>query len=490
MRRRARRLGAIGAVAAIVGLWPAAPAVAHPLGNFTVNVYGGVVVQPDAIVVDYVVDMAEIPAFRERRQIDRNLDDRVDEGESLAYGDAECATLADGLRVRVDGTPVPLHSTGVHALTFPAGTGGLTTLRLGCRLRGVIGTIEHGVALAYTDRNFPDALGWREITATGDRTTLTASDVPEVSVSDRLADYPVNELPLDVRRATASVSPGGPALASIPGPGVETEASSSIGDRDGGLLASLIGREDISPPLVAAMVLIALGFGAVHALGPGHGKTLIAGYLVGAGGSVRHAVGVGAAVSVMHTASVLTLGALVLSAERLFAPERIYPVLGLASGAIALVLGASLLVDRTRAIVHGKGRTHAHPHGHRRDDGHRHDHGSRHDHAHLGPEDRPLSRRGSFALAFSGGILPSPSALLVLLASVSLGRTALGLTLIAAFSLGLAGALIGVGVISLKARDAAERRLASGVVRFLPVASAAAITAMGLFLAVRGATQL
>jgi len=484
VRRWVRRLGVVGAVAAIVGLWPATPAVAHPLGNFTVNVYGGIVVQPDAIVVDYVVDMAEIPAFRERREIDRNLDDRVDAGESLAYRDATCAELADGLRVHVDGAAVPMDPTGSHALAFPAGIGGLTTLRLACRLRGTIDTIGGEVALDYTDLNFPDALGWREVTAIGDRMTIASTDVPEASVSDRLTDYPRNRLPLDVRHATVAVTPGGPALPSLPGPGVDIDSSSSIGDRDGGPLASLIGREEITPALVATMIAIALGIGALHALGPGHGKTLIAGYLVGAGGSARHAIGVGAAVSLMHTASVLTLGLLVLSAERLFAPERIYPVLGLASGAIAIVLGSSLLVGRIRTIAPGNGRTHPHPHGHR------HDHVSRHDDPDPGPDDAPLSRRGLIALAFSGGILPSPSALVVLLASVSLGRTALGLTLIAAFSLGLAGALIGVGVLSLKARDVAERRLTSGAARFLPVASAAAIAAMGLFLAVRGATQL
>jgi ABC-type nickel/cobalt efflux system permease component RcnA len=486
VRLRARRLGAIGAVSAFVALWPATSATAHPLGNFTVNVYGGVVVQPDAIVVDYVVDMAEIPAFRELREIDRNLDERVDEEESLAYRDATCEALADGLRVSVDGAAVPLDPTGEHALEFPAGAGGLTTLRLGCRLQGAIDTIGGDVALTYADRNYPDALGWREVTAVGDRTTLASSNVPQASVSDRLTDYSASDLPLDVRRAEAVVTPGGPALASIPGPEVGAQASSAIGNRDGGVLASLIGREEITPALVAAMVAIAFGIGAVHALGPGHGKTLIAGYLVGAGGGVRQAVGIGIAVSVMHTASVLTLGVLVLSAERLFAPERVYPVLGLASGAIAVVLGTWLLVGRTRAIARGKDPGHRHPHGH--DSGHTHPHG--HDHPDPRIADAPLSRRGSFALAFSGGVLPSPSALLVLLASVSLGRTALGLTLIAAFSVGLAGALIGVGIVTLKARDIAERRLTSGIARFLPVASAAGIAAMGLFLAVRGATQL
>jgi ABC-type nickel/cobalt efflux system permease component RcnA len=296
-------------------------------------------------------------------------------------------------------------------------------------------------------------------------------------VSDRLTDYPDEQVPLGVRGAIATATPGGPRLASLPEPGaaLAADATSTIDGRDGGLLASLIGRDDITPLLVAFMVAAAFGVGALHSLGPGHGKTMIGAYLVGAGGSVRHAVGVGAAVSVMHTASVLTLGLLVLSAERFFAPERVYPVLGIASGLIALGLGSALLVSRIHAATHGP-TTHAHDHDH--------------DHDHGPSADAPLSRRGMLALAFSGGILPSPSALVVLLASVSLGRTALGLVMIGAFSIGLAAALIGVGIVTLRARDAAERRFAERAARLLPIGSAAAIAAMGVFLTVRGALQL
>jgi nickel/cobalt exporter len=294
-------------------------------------------------------------------------------------------------------------------------------------------------------------------------------------VSARLSSYPADELPLDVRRASATVRLGGPRLASLPEPGRGPASSqSAIDDRDDGSLASLVGREDLTPALVGVMVALALGVGALHALGPGHGKTLIGAYLVGAGGSVRHAVGVGAAVSVMHTASVLMLGLVVLSAERLFAPERVYPVLGLASGLIALGLGSAMLVSRIHSRTHVDGGAHPHDQGH--------------DHEHLHAS--PLSRRGLLALAFSGGILPSPTALVVLLASVSLGRSALGLLLIAAFSLGLAGALIGVGILTVHARDLAQRRLTERAARLLPVASAGAIATMGLFLTVRGAIQL
>jgi nickel/cobalt exporter len=479
-------LGLVAVVVAI-GAWPA-PATAHPLGNFTVNVYGGLIVQPEAIVVDYVVDMAEIPAFRERRAIDADLDERVDAQESLTFRDSTCGTLADGLAVRVGDTRVSMTAAEVHALAFPAGAGGLPTLRLECRLVGEIGAVAEGTSISLQDRNFPDSLGWRELTAIGDGVTLTSSDVPERSPSDRLLRYPADGLPLDVRGLHTTVSPGGPRLAGLPEPGVAAadDSRSSIGGREGGWLAELVGRDNITPALVAAMVVIAIGVGALHALGPGHGKTLIGAYLVGAGGSVRHAVGVGAAVSVMHTASVLALGLLVLSAERVVAPERVYPVLGLASGLIALGLGSALLVSRIHHATHvsgspADGRSHDHPHGHT----HPHDPDMRSD-----GSGSPLSRRGLIALAFSGGILPSPTALVVLLASVSLGRTTLGLTLIAAFSLGLAAALIGVGILTVHARDLAERRYTDRAARLLPMASAAAIAGMGLFLTVRGAIQL
>jgi ABC-type nickel/cobalt efflux system permease component RcnA len=484
-----RSLLFVAVLSIAVAAWPAGAASAHPLGNFTINVYVGIVVRPEAVIVDYVVDMAEIPAFREHRTIDANLDDQVDDAEALAYRETMCATLADHIVLRAGQEGVSLAPTGLHALTFPNGTGGLSTLRLECRLAGALVTGTTSTAMTVTDRNFAEAIGWREVTAVGDGVTLTSSDVPAVSATERLLSYPSDQPSRDVRSASLEAVLGGPRLSSLPGPG-SGSATTNEG-RDGGLLSDLVGRDDLTPLLVGAMLLVALGIGALHALGPGHGKTLIGAYLVGAGGSVRHAVGVGAAVSVMHTASVLTLGLLVLSAERVFAPERVYPVLGVASGCIALGLGATLLVSRIHAMAHGGGSSH-----HDHDAGNRvdpHDHGHQHPHSPHGSSSTagsPLSRRGLLALAFSGGILPSPSALVVLLASVTLGRTVLGLVLIVAFSLGLAGALIGVGILTLRARDIADRRLTTSMTRLLPVGSAAAISAIGMFLTVRGVSQL
>jgi len=231
--------------------------------------------------------------------------------------------------------------------------------------------------------------------------------------------------------------------------------------------------------MLVALVL-AFGFGALHALGPGHGKTLMAGYLIGAGGRARHAIAVGGSVAVMHTASVLALGFVVLTVTEVFAPERVYPWLGLVSGLIAFALGASLLVARLGSW----GRRHAA--GDRHHDDHRDE---PHDHGHVHPAE-PLSRRSLTALAVAGGMLPSPTALVVLLAAVALDRLAYGLALIGAFSVGLATALVVVGLVALRARDAVAGRMSGRAARLVPVLSAASIALLGMVLTLRGFLQI
>jgi nickel/cobalt transporter (NicO) family protein len=431
----------------------AGPALAHPLGNFTINTAARVVVRPDTVLVGYVVDMAEIPAFRERQAIDRDGDGAVSASESAAYRAASCGRLAGGVRTEIDGRATPLVPGG-STLAFPPGQAGLRTLRLVCHLSApVADRATH--RLVMRDVNYLDRIGWHEITAAGDLATITTSTVPTASPSDLLRSYPKGVLPIDVRSASIGFRPGGPALA--------VDRPSAAAPTSGGLLADLAARPDLSAIAVAAMVVVALAVGAVHALGPGHGKALIGASLVGSGGTLRQAVAVGAAVSVMHTASVLGLGVLVLSAEQLLSPERVYPWLGLASGLVALVLGSTLLISRIHSLAERRRHGHDHPH-----------------------PARPLSRRGLVALAFSGGILPSPSALVVLLGSVSLGRTALGLLLIAAFSVGLAASLVAVGALAIRARGFADGRLPRGVLRLAPVGSAALIAVMGLALTARG----
>lgn len=457
MRTRAvgRRLRWVLAAALAAGILtiPAAAAQAHPLGNFTVNTSAGLVVGPDLIRLEYVVDMAEIPAFQERQRIDADGDGDVSAPESAAYRDAECASLAGGLSIVLDGGRAA-PARGETALVFPMGQAGLRTLRLTCTY-GIALPDATSHRLQLADTNFADRIGWREVIAAGDGATLTRADVPTESPSGGLRAYPTGAAPMHVTTATLMFRPGGPALAADP-----TGRTSPTG---GTVLEDLLARGDLGLPAILMMFCLAVAVGALHALGPGHGKALIGASLSGSEATLRHAVTVGVAVSVMHTASVLALGLVVATAERVISPERVYPWLGLVAGLAAVGLGARLLVTRLRALSAER----------------------RHGHRHVVPV-RPLSRAGLIALAFSGGILPSPSALVVLLGAISIGRASLGLLLIAAFSLGLAASLVLVGAIAVRIGRLGRSRVPTGIVRWAPVASAASIAMLGLVVAGRG----
>jgi nickel/cobalt exporter len=412
--------------------------------------------------------MAEIPTVQVRPQMDADGDGEITDAERASWATRTAPDLLSGLRVVIGGRPVPLDVVSASA-RFRPGQGGLDILRLEAAFAAAAPARGR---LSFVDTNYADRIGWCEVTAVGaDGTALSSSSVPERSVSNALLSYPQSLLssPLDVTTATLSFRPGTGSVVRVE---EQTAASGARPDITGGAFAGLVGR---TGPFMAVALLLALGFGALHALGPGHGKTLMAAYLVGAGGRVRHAVVVGGSVAVMHTASVLALGFVVLTLTQVFAPERVYPWLGLVSGLIALGLGAMLLVSRLGRWARPSAAD-EHPHHRGRDHVHEHE--------------TPLSRRGLAALAVAGGILPSPTALVVLLAAIALGRVAYGLALIAAFSLGLAGALVGVGIVALRARDALSRRVSGRTARLVPVLSAASIAMLGLVLTLRGFTQV
>ncbi len=484
-----RRL-VLAAIAALgLVLVPAAAAFAHPLGNFTVNRYSGVVALPGRVRVDYVVDMAEIPTFQAMPGIDTDGDGTASATELAAWATEQAAAFAPRLHASVDGDPVALAAQGAAAQLL-AGQGGLQTLRFEGTFAG---PAPDTGALSFRDANFAGRIGWREITAVGaEGAALEGSTVPTQSVSDELRTYPADLLssPLDVASMQAHVAPGssGPAPAPITSD-TATSVSSSRPQVEAGALGGVLDRHGVA--LVLLGLAIALAFGAWHAMLPGHGKTLMAAYMVGSTSRVRHAATVGTAVAVMHTASVLALGLLVLSLEQTFRPETLYPWLGLLSGLVALGLGAYLLISRLSAWGL---RRHASGHDHAE---HRtalaaapgHDHGAG-GHTHALPEGAPLSPKGILALALAGGILPAPSALLVMLGAIEAHRAAYGVGLVLAFSAGLAAALMIVGMGAMKAREAMTRRLSSTAGRLVPVLSASAIVAVGVFLTVRGVAQV
>jgi len=474
VRRTMRRVLSVGVMAVAIVLWPSA-AFAHPLGNFTINVYSGIHLKPGEVRIDYVVDMAEIPTFQEMPNIDEDGDGTASDAERARWADRTAPKLLSNLSFSMGDRPVELDVLS-SSMRLGPGQGGLSILRMEATFGGSVADVG---TIRYRDDNYPGRIGWREITAVGeDGAGVERSSVPADSVSDALLSYPRDLLssPPRVTEATVSYGPG-VSVPAAPEPGTQGPRGARAGVT-GGAFPDLLSRTGL--PLVALSILLAAGFGALHALGPGHGKTLMAAYLVGSGGRVRQTAAVGGAVAVMHTASVLALGLMVLSAERLLAPERVYPWLGLASGLVAVALGAGLLVSRLAAW----GSARRHELEHERGPGHEHGH----DHA--VPREPILSRRSLTALAVAGGILPSPTALVVLLASVAFHRVLFGLALIAAFSVGLAAALMAVGVLALRARDVLSRRMSSRWAQLVPVVSAGAIVAFGLVLMVRGFARL
>ena len=429
MRRVVVALALIAAVAA-----PAA-ASAHPLGNFTVNRFSRVEAAAGHVYVVYVLDLAEIPTFQAGKI------------DAQAYA----RRIARGAELTVDGRPARL-APGVTALAHPPGAGGLRTTRLEIVLRGP--RLDGPSDIHYADRNYADRIGWKEI--------VVGKDAH--STSDELRAYPKDLLqsPLDVTSADARLAPQAgadapPALSQ----GKSLQAPDRIADAG---FARLIGRSHLGIWVVLASLAAALFWGAAHALGPGHGKTIVTAYLVGQRGTPRHAALLGLIVTVTHTIGVFALGLVTLLLSRFVVPDRLYPWLNLVSGLLVVGIGASVFTARWR---------------HRR----AHVHGRQHDHHHA--HDEGISARSLLAVGVSGGLLPCPSALVVLLAAISLHRVAFGLILIVAFSAGLALTITGIGLVAVFAKRAFGRlRFEGRAMSLLPAVSALVILAAGVVMTV------
>lgn len=249
------------------------------------------------------------------------------------------------------------------------------------------------------------------------------------------------------------------------------------------LLSELLHRSDIGPGLILLGMAVAFGLGAIHALSPGHGKTIVAAYLVGARGTFRHAVFLGGMVTFTHTITVFFLGLGTLFISQYVVPERIFPVLGVISGLAIVWIGGTLLYRRAHAL---KNRSGQHDHDHRHHEhGHQHDHNHDHVHSHRHVPEGDVTVGSLVALGASGGLVPCPSALVLLLSSIALGRVGLGLVLLVAFSSGLAIVLMGIGVIVLYAKQLlpdSQKAATHPVFRVIPVLSAALIVCIGLLM--------
>ena len=340
------RRTAVALVAAIgLALTLSGTASAHPLGNFTTNHHAEVVLSGDRAFVHYVLDLAEIRTFQER--------DRVEALGRGRYAAELSSTIADGLTVRVDGVRRALAAFR-HRLTFPEGAAGLRTTRFEVVLDGGALTTGEEHTVTIRDEVFAGRLGWREIVVRAERgARLASSTAPARSVSDRLRSYPDDFLssPLDVRAASARFTPGDDGVAPALGRSVAFPRASEAAVEDG--FAALIEDRDLTLGAVLVSLLVAAFWGAAHALTPGHGKALVAGYLVGTRGRPRHAFVLGATVTVTHTAGVFALGLVTLLLSQFLVPEQLYPWLTLVSGLLVVGVGAGVLRSRLRGRHHG-----------------------------------------------------------------------------------------------------------------------------------------
>jgi nickel/cobalt exporter len=446
-----RRLAILVGVLTVALLAPLA-AKAHPLGNFTINTFSRVQVSGDRVYVRYVLDLAEIPTFQARQN--GGID-------TAAYA----KRLAAGAHLTVDGRKarlVPLR----QAVAFPRGAGGLQTTRLETVLIGP--RVGGASRITYRDTNYAGRLGWREI-------VVGASTK---SRSDELRAYPKDLLqsPLHVTAVAATLAPTTDPLPTLTH-GRALQAPDRVADSG---FAKLIVRDHVSVGFVLLSLLIAAFWGAAHAFSPGHGKSIVAAYLVGSRGTARHAVFLGLTVTVTHTIGVFALGLVTLSLSEFIVPDQLYPWLNLVSALLIVAVGVSVLRWRVREFG-------------ARSCNHAHDHGHTHPHAHgpvIGrpgtPHDHALSARRLLGIGISGGIVPCPTALVVLLAAISLHRVGYGLVLILAFSFGLAAAMTGIGILAVSAKRVFSRVDFNGrLVLLLPAVSAVVVLGLGLAMTVR-----
>jgi nickel/cobalt transporter (NicO) family protein len=438
-------------LALALAAFAAQAADAHPLGNFTINHLTEVRVSADRVDLRYLLDQAEVPTVQERG---------VPRAELLRRKRDE---VARGLSLTVDGRPVELRIASGEELSFPPGQGGLDTTRLELLLSA---TVEDPRRVEVRDDTFADRVGWRAIVSEPGEGTAVRTDAPSDDPTNGLRRYPEDLLssPLDRREASFRVDPGSGEL-SAP----KAEGGDFVTSRGGeGGFAGLFEDAAAGETFLLVLLAAAFGWGALHALSPGHGKAMVAAYLVGTRGTARHAVALGATVTVTHTIGVFALGLVTLGLSQYVLPEDLYPWLTLASGLLVVAVGGGVLRSRVK-----RARARAHDHHHH----------------HHGPED--LTWRGLIGMGTAAGLIPCPSALVVLLAALSQHEVALGLLLIVAFSLGLAATLTALGLAVVHASRALPRlRFGGRVASALPALSALAIVVVGCVLTAQAVPEV
>lgn len=598
---------------------------AHPMGNFSISHYTRLEFKKQEIQVTYILDFAEIPTLELLQKWGVAADRRDEETTAAIRQKArlEAAGWLDNLRLFLNGERVPVRLKDVHT-TLTDGAGGMAVMRVEMLTAA---PAERGGELTVEDSNYPNRTGWKEIVVRSeDGVSVARSSVASTDLSKALTQYPADPgivPPQDVRATVSWSVPGG---ASTPATGlsasalpavqkprsqnqpvglpphevtapvaeakaanqplsVSAGAAGSFGAQQPGAPGTVVAGDYLSTMLrnrsfgfgaVLLGLLAAFTLGAFHALSPGHGKTIVAAYLVGSRGTMKHAAFLGFMVTFTHTVSVFLLGLGVLFFQQYLVPDRVIPILGVISGLSIVAIGGWLLYGRAMALTagHGQGHTHEHPvhrhhdHGHSHDHAHAHDHSHAHAHAHGHPHlhehgasarvthasqttlltaeegsahshdhghthphihehghgphdhahphhhhdggfvhththnglthshvvpDSKISFGGLVALGASGGLVPCPSALILMLSAIALGHAALGLALLASFSAGLALVLMAVGGLVLFAKSRLPNAGRAGnhpIFRLAPIFSAVVVMVLGVLMTLSAAGVL
>jgi ABC-type nickel/cobalt efflux system permease component RcnA len=465
------------------------------MGNFSINHFSGIEIYPTHIRLLYIIDMAEIPTFQEIQEQGLRADQ--EEPELVRYRNQKIEELRRGLELRLGGTPLTL-VTKTTALSFPPGAGGLPTMRLSAVYEAPLETLAG--EMTYEDHNYAQRAGWKEITATAYAgATLQNSSASSESRSRQLTSYAENLLQTPPQELRAALTFSIPMTARTQALAAAAVVENRVSERTDvqtprNMLTELMTAERLSTGVILFSLLVAIGLGAFHALEPGHGKTMVAAYLVGSRGTAWHALILGLTVTVSHTIGVYALGGVALFASHYILPEQLYPWLGFASGLLIAGTGVFLLGQALQGQheLHDHGpHPHDHDHVHASPQVHNHipAHGHMHDHQHPPQKhghEGPVSYGALLTLGVTGGLIPCPAALVVLLSAVALQRIAFGLLLIVAFSVGLAAVLIATGLVLVSARGIVQRWSGEGRwLEYLPFMSPLVITPLGLIIAVK-----
>jgi nickel/cobalt exporter len=478
---------------------------AHPMGNFSINHYAKLQPSANGVELQYVLDLAEIPTFELLREW--NIERSAPEAELERHAAAQGRLWLKNLAVSVDGaTAVPKFESS--QIVIADGAGNLPILRITTRAH-----IEaRGGHLTYEDRNYADRAGWKEIVIDhGNGVSLRHASQSNRDISNGLRQYPADPTlapPQDLR-AEITWSVAQPLVAAVnkpvvtepviehiaqpqvarpaPAPATLTAKAAPAGTvTRGDFLSKFLHERQLTPWMILVALAAAFALGSAHAFTPGHGKTIVAAYLVGSRGTLKHAAFLGAMVTFTHTIVVFALGVATLFLFKYIVPEKMTEILGAISGLTIAVIGGWMLFKRIRARrsaqphehQHHHHHPHTHPHTHAHDH-HHHGYGT-HSHSHV-PEE--ISWKGLVALGASGGLVPCESALVLLLGAIALGRVGLGLLLLLSFSLGLALVLMVIGMLVLYAKNLlpeSKRSSNHPLVRWAGIASPALVLIVGI----------